>query len=652
MYIWTQLTENDLETLLSWRPGVHRGQDVSLPREVEYSLSLNLKFLFPQPTRNYVVWNWFNALVRKAKLAWIFRDQRHNDRKEGLPAVPFVKNPSWQPVVNHFWFRQGVEDGRRSLMTQITKPMPFSSTGRSDVFRRIVLSPFALESWLTRNSLLCFISDKNLGIVVTTRYWYETQVTKFMELPVFESFTGPWEPYCSEVWRQVSEHSRDTEGITYWISPKVQKFLEQAHDRKSIPQFHGIPKIHKNPWKIRPIVPMHSYVTSTLSIVLHHLLLPIQRSFPWICESSRDLCEEVRSFNRSGSNAIRIHTGDVTAMYTSIQWPHFKVALASVVHRHPDYRGNMALEAWIVKAAEILWKSTVFQAHNRLFHQTDGIPMGIHCGPVFANLYLAFYERQYLQDFDGLYRRYIDDAFALHQSDDVVSNLIRTPDLDIVWSHSEVGLPFLDVWFHTHLGSSEICFRPYEKVGNHHQYLPWDSSHPLSVKKGLVKGELTRAANISYLRPYFLTWKATLLSRLISRGWPRRAVWKWGRQVRWSGQRAALGTARSRAAGSIIAVSQYNPAWEKVSSTDIWSTMRETWSSLAPRGTDMPFPQHAMVAKKRTKSLWDVVRSGNRSQLRQQYEETTLEEVQSAVSSMDLDELPFAVPVPFQGVVR
>ena len=141
----------------------------------------------------------------QSEAAWIFRDQRHNDRKEGLPAVPFVKNPSWQPVVNHFWFRQGVEDGRRSLMTQITKPMPYSSTGRSDVFRRIVLSPFALESWLTRNSLLCFISDKNLGIVVTTRYWYETQVTKFMELPVFESFTGPWEPYCSEVWRQVSE---------------------------------------------------------------------------------------------------------------------------------------------------------------------------------------------------------------------------------------------------------------------------------------------------------------------------------------------------------------------------------------------------------------------------------------------------------------
>ena len=198
-----------------------------------------------------------------------------------------------------------------------------------------------------------------------------------MELPVFESFTGPWEPYCSEVWRQVSAGSiiavsqynpawekvsstdictsRDTEGITYWISPKVQKFLEQAYDRILPPRCFaacfavslvtsvsrvagpwrkgervrpgasifgesvrhtrnqnrscscfgslwgrgsrqpalrvalwagtspGIPKIHKNPWKIRPIVPMHSYVTSTLSIVLHHLLLTtsrIQRSFP------------------------------------------------------------------------------------------------------------------------------------------------------------------------------------------------------------------------------------------------------------------------------------------------------------------------------------------------------------------------------------
>lgn len=650
MYLWSQLTETDLDTLLSWVPGVHKGEGVTLPREVEYSLSLNLKYLFPQPTRKYVVWQWFEALVRKAKIAYIFRN-KPRDRLEGIPDVPFVKNPAWQPVIKSHWFNQGVEAGRRQVQLQLKKPMPKSSTGQSDVFRHLVMTPQALAGYLTKAGLLCFISDKNLGIVVTTQNWYWEQVKKFIELPVFESFIGDFASFREDVGRRIWELSSNNQDIEFWISPKVQKFLEQYAERNDIPKFHGIPKIHKNPWKIRPIVPMHSYVTSTVSIVVHHLLLPIQRSFSWICESSRELCEEVRSFNEKGKS-VRLHTGDVTAMYTSIPWVDFRLALASVVHWFPAYRGNTALEAWILKAAELLWKSTVFQLGNRLWHQTDGVPMGIHCGPVFANLYLAFYEKQYLQDFDGLYRRYIDDIFVLHRSDDVIDHLIQAPGMEIVWNHSEIGLSFLDVWFHTHLGTSEICFRPYEKAGNHHQYLPWASSHPLSVKKGLVKGELTRAAAISNRQPYFLTWKAKFLSRLISRGWPRRAVGKWGRQVHWRQRCANYGTARARTGDFIIAVSKYNPAWNPVSSSDIWRSMLKTWRFCAPANKSLPFPQHVIISKKRTRSLWDLVRSVNRSLLHTEYEETTLEDVQSSLSAMDVDDLPFEVPRPLVGLAR
>lgn len=650
MYLWSQLTENDLETLLSWRPGVHVEHGITLPRDVEYSLSLNLKFLYPQPTRNYVVWNWFNALIRKSKLAYIFRN-KPLDVVEGLPGVPFVKNPRWEPVVKAHWFRQGIEAGRRNLLLQLERPMPKVSMGRSDVFRNIVMSPRALMDWLAKAGLLCFISDKNLGIVVVTQDWYWGQVQKFIDLPIFESFTGAFHTFQSEVVRQVSEHAADNADIRFWISPKVQKFLDQCHERRDIPRFHGIPKIHKNPWKIRPIVPMHSYVTSPLAIVMHHLLLPIQRSCSWICESSQELCEEVRTFNKRGIQC-RIHVGDVAAMYTSIPWQDFRLALSSMVHFYPAYRDKPGLEDWIMKAAEILWKNTVFQLANRLFIQRDGVPMGIHCGPVFANLYLAFYEKHYLQGFDGLYRRYIDDIFVIHPHDDVITQIARAPGLDIAWSHSGIGLPFLDVWFHTHVGAPEICFRPYEKIGNHHQYLPWASSHPLSVKKGLIKGELTRAAAISHLQPYFLAWKATFLSRLVSRGWPRRAVRKWGRQVRWRQRHAAYGTARAKTGDFIIAVSQYNPAWEKVSSSDIWRTMRETWTRLAPADKSLPFAPNVMVSRKRTKSLWDTVRSVNRSLLHTEYEETASEDLQSDLSSMDLDDLPFEEPVPLGAVVR
>jgi len=477
-------------------------------------------------------------------------------------------------------------------------------------------------------------------------------VKKFIELPIFESFLGDFESFRQDVGHQIWGLINASEEVRFWISPRVQKFLEQYEHRKDIPQFHGIPKIHKNPWKIRPIVPMHSYVTSTLSIVLHNLLLPIQRSCSWICESSRDLCEEVRSFNKRGV-PVRLHTGDVTAMYTSIPWVHFRVALASMVHWYPGYRDNTALEEWILKAAELLWRNTVFQLGNRLWHQRDGVPMGIHCGPVFANLYLAFYEKHYLSEFDGLYRRYIDDIFVLHPSDNVIANLVQAPGMEITWLHSSTGISFLDVWFHIHHEELEVCFRPYEKVGNHHQYLPWASSHPLSVKKGLIKGELTRVSAISYRQSYFLTWKAIFLSRLISRGWPSRAVRKWSRQVKWSPRHAAYGTARARTGDYIIAVSKYNPAWDSVSSSDIWQSMLETWRRLTPADKTMPyFPQHVLVSKKRTKSLWDTVRSVNRSLLHTEYEETTLEEIRSDLSSMEIDELPFEVPRPFVGLAR
>lgn len=166
--------------------------------------------------------------------------------------------------------------------------MPKSSTGQSDVFRHLVMTPQALAGYLTKAGLLCFISDKNLGIVVTTQDWYWEQVKKFIELPVFESFIGVFASFREDVGRRIWELSSNNQDIEFWISPKVQKFLEQYTERNDIPKFHGIPKIHKNPWKIRPIVPMHSYVTSTISIVVHHLLLPIQRSFSWICDACND----------------------------------------------------------------------------------------------------------------------------------------------------------------------------------------------------------------------------------------------------------------------------------------------------------------------------------------------------------------------------
>jgi hypothetical protein len=150
--------------------------------------------------------------------------------------------------------------------------------------------------------LLAFITDKNLGIVVVTRSWYEQQIQAFLDLlcpsnrwrTLFqiehrgkEAFDEFHRDCLDDLENQLLRvHYRGAQYNPWLTSKRVIKFWQTAYTNTAIPVFYGIPKIHKNPWKLRPIVPMHSYVMGPLARILHAMLLLVQRSFPWICESS------------------------------------------------------------------------------------------------------------------------------------------------------------------------------------------------------------------------------------------------------------------------------------------------------------------------------------------------------------------------------
>lgn len=653
MYLYLQLSQEQMDTLMSWKPGIHKLHGVELPREVEYSLSVNLKYLFPVRREPSLVFEWFEKLSRKARLLTFFWQEGLDDRRSGernpneidwqsgLPYQPSL----FDPDIPDYWFNEGLRAGKEYLARVVhagsAEPQP---GGSEDLLQSLVLPPKQLHQYLTEARLLSFISDKNLGIVVVTCDWYKTEIKKFLDLPVFRIFSGNFDAFHQETCLGLNalrrkHNSRNLDILSFLRDEKLIKFWNQCWDKKQIPKFHGIPKIHKNPWKLRPIVPMHSYVTSQLAIILHHMLLPIQRSFSWICESSRTLASEVAEFNRTLLTPTRIHTGDVTAMYTSITWDNFRVALQGLLSSGTWYTEET--REWIIVACEFLWHHTIFQTGHKLVEQIDGIPMGIHCGPVMANLYMAFYEKYYLSIAPGnlFYRRYIDDCFALHPSDEYVVNQITARGLDLQWEHSGIGLSFLDVWFHTHLGYPEICFRPFEKALNHHQYIPWGSSHPLTVKKGLIKGELSRIRAISYRQSYFLAWKEQFVARLRLRGWPARVLQSWIRQVQWRDNFPRAGLDAPEKSPAVLAVSKYNPVWNEVSSTDLWQTMRTEWSLRGP--ANQPYPPRCLVSKKRTRNHWDLVRSVNRNLLSQEPEDDDIEDNFTSLQSTSDISMPY-----------
>lgn len=638
---------------MSWKPGVHKLDGVKLPVDVEYTLSTNLKYLFPVKYSQKVAENWFEELCRKARILtyfWQQGDDREDEAPDWSRTIPYLST-GWDTGIDDDWFADGVLAGRKALRHALhERPIPQKDC-RDDALFQIIVPPKNLRDWMLAAQLLAFITDKNLGIVVVTREWYEEQIQTFLKLPCPSDSHLPEEERRKlfEVERRGKEAfdefhagcvrdlsgrmltTNDGEMYPFLKSKKVQRFWCSAYSNTAIPVFHGIPKIHKNPWKLRPIVPMHSYVLGPLARILHAMLLPVQRSFYWICESSRNLCSEVAQYNKRASTYIRLHTGDVTGMYTNIQWRYFENALRLILEKGNWY--DEQTRSWILSAAERIWFSALFQVGSVLVSQQDGVPMGLHCAPVFANLFMAFHEQQYLDASPDLfYRRYIDDIFAIDPSDETLDQ-IRVQGLTITWTHSAHEQSFLDVRFHTHPESAEVCFAPYYKAQNHHQYIPWASSHPLSVKKGMIKGELSRIRAICYKESYFLTWKATFLSWLRARGWPTRALHSWGRQVQWRAYFPGPGLEQRERLQAIFAVSKYNPVWDQVSSSAIWNDMRMGWLRRGP--LEQPYPPRVIVPKKRSRSLWDASRAVNRTILFKEIEETDIEELAASVSSLD-----------------
>jgi hypothetical protein len=625
---------------MSWKPGVHKLDGVLLPLDVEYTLSVNLKFLFPVRYSQQVAEDWFNELARKARIKTFFWQRRTGLERETRPpswieSIPYIPT-GWDTDIDDDWFAEGIQVGRKSLRhalhgQSIPRPDP-----RDDALYQAILPPKKLRDWLQQARLMALITDKNLGIAVVTRLWYETQIDAFSIIPEISLVVGGKAEFIRERGR-IAYHLENH--LLYFRPSRIHPFLNDkrvlalwrtAYAQTELPIFHGIPKIHKNPWKIRPIVPMHSYVTGPLARILHAMLLPVQRSFLWICESSRNLCAEVADYNKSAITSTRLHSGDVVSMYTKIRWTNFRHALLNVLESGLWY--DEPTRSWILEAVEFLWNGTFFQMGTRVFRQEDGVPMGLHCAPVLANIYMAHFEKEFLQRTPSirLYRRYIDDCFALDENDEPVTTL-TVPGLAIQWSHSAHELPFLDVRFHTHPDSAEVCFAPYSKALSHHQYLPWASSHPLSVKKGLVKGELSRIRAISYKELYFLAWKATFLSRLRARGWPKQALQSWGRQVQWQNHFPRAGLVSKKRGDAIMVVSEYNPVWEQISSPAIWRDMRQAWIRRGP--SDLPYPPRIITAMKRTRSMWDLIRAVNRT-FQPEIEEIDIEELSVDMSSL------------------
>ena len=353
----------------------------------------------------------------------------------------------------------------------------------------------------------------------------------------------------------------------------------------TLPQFYGIPKVHKNPVKLRPIAPCHSALQNPMAKLVSKILKPFVQTSPTICGGTKELAVELSSLKLPRFEQIWLVSGDIVAYYPNI--PIVR-AMDDVLYETQRHSSRHIREKSLLSVIDDeLFLDMLRAALTNLivsfeglpYLQTDGVAMGVAASPDIANLYAAPADRHLAEHpATKFLRRYIDDIFGIIKaaSAEEALNIAKSRwsinGCTVEWATPAKTCVFLDMFIYLD-ERNQVQWRPFRKAHNHLERVPWDSSHPNDVKRGTFIGELSRLAVLSSRFDHYRTAASDLAALYIGRGYPEILVRKWLKEhmfPRWENRFADKTAASHEEHLTTIALkTHFNDAWDDFSINEL-----------------------------------------------------------------------------------
>jgi hypothetical protein len=290
-----------------------------------------------------------------------------------------------------------------------------------------------------------------------------------------------------------------------------------------------MPKLHKprlpdgDP-KTRPILAnrpdnINYRISKIIGIWINNFIASIQHT-P-ILQNSMEMVNAIANTYTNAQDIL--FTFDINNLYGEINLEDMHHLLNDGLDTTNDTSIQFLLHA-ALNGGTFIWD-------NELWKQTEGIAMGAPAAAPGANLYMYYkLDIPLLNAYQNklrLYKRYIDDSVGIfngtyHEYFEFIETIQRLIfPMTLEENHSEFEINFLDLTIFKRHPTSRLATKVFQKVDNTYQYLPFASSHPQSLKRGFIKGELIRYYRISTYRADFLRIRTALWERLRRRGYPR-----------------------------------------------------------------------------------------------------------------------------------
>jgi len=393
-----------------------------------------------------------------------------------------------------------------------------------------------LHKILDDKTLSCLASDKNLGPVILDSAWELKEAHRHLHDPVTyeEQKLEDFDFHANNVLNHIINNrnsflqtgdDKDYDGLL--------QLTKKAITHKHIPSFKLLPKLHKlkradlnhktamKKLKGRPLIGAHSCPTAYLSIWIHERLAPFVEGATYVLKDSRDLVNTLERFKTKGlPPGYAMGVADVASLYPNIPT---KEGVEIVYDYLLSHGMDPALASLVRSSLLIVLKNNFFQFRDTFWLQINGTAMGTHCGPDYANLFLAALEDRLSQLQIIFFKRFLDDLILLARNRAAAArffkeygSLFKTINLEVVIANS---IDFLDLTV-TKCGDRRLNFRLYSKPFNKFGYLPFSSAHPMHMKKAFIKGLLINLVVKSSHFHLFFKDLALAYARLRDRGYP------------------------------------------------------------------------------------------------------------------------------------
>jgi len=494
-------------------------QGVQPPPGTKNLLGLGLKFCLapPNPTPN--------AKDTLLKLAYKIRTKHYLDTNgrtsldDYIPQL-YIKLKGWNPppAASH------TETLLHSFETKLKEAIQNNTTERKKFYNLTKTQANTLKLLKNSKEFIILPSDKNLGPTIMNYHHYVEQVLReHLLTPNYQHLSQTLAHNKIEDTKQkLKDLYRNNKNNL--IQAEINYFKRSFGNFHRTPVFYGMPKVHKSPMTLRPVVSCINSFVSIFSTWLDFRMKELLHLIPSYIKDSKSLISEITILDVP--IGAKLFTADATAMYSNID---IDTGLDMFKILFDKYKDSIPLTfpiEFFLSVLEIVMRNNIFTFGDTHWLQTTGTAMGTPAAPLYSIITFGIYENtQILNRFHRnifYYKRYIDDVFGIwlnkshHEWDTFKTTLNKCGKLQ--WNVEELNTntTFLDlqIW----IQNNKIHTKTYQKDMNLYTYIPPLSAHPSSCFKGLITGELLRYWNQNSNKTDFQKITTQFIQRLLDRG--------------------------------------------------------------------------------------------------------------------------------------